>query len=71
MSHFALHHQITVQQQWRDQGRPTTHRRHAVSRRQKQVVSVTAFKTQDETISIAFDGYNLLQVGQSLSRASP
>lgn len=26
-----------------------------------QVLSVTAFKPQDETISVAFDGYNLLQ----------
>ncbi len=31
---------------------------------QRKVVNVTAFKTQDETISISLDGYNLLQVGQ-------
>lgn len=28
---------------------------------QRQVLNVTAFKSQDETISISFDGYNLLQ----------
>ncbi|KAL0041666.1 hypothetical protein WJX79_000259 [Trebouxia sp. C0005] len=35
---------------------------------QRQTVNVTAFKTQDETISISLDGYNLLQVNRAASR---
>lgn len=62
MSHLSLERPILARQ-----CRCNQVKRHAqpIKRRitqQRRLVSVTAFKSQDETISIALDGYNLLQV---------
>ncbi|KAL0037727.1 hypothetical protein WJX77_009734 [Trebouxia sp. C0004] len=68
MSQLSLQRRILARQCICNQVKRYARPRNNRFAQQRQPVNVTAFKTQDETISISLDGYNLLQVNRAASR---